>query len=399
MIRSGGNMKLTGLKAAGLVLGILAVSVFLGAQAPERFFDTAPVEARGRAAGRLLSLRGDDPEPRGPEEDRGSWTSPGSSWSASIIPGKRPITPTASRLRPGERHRLVPLPRRSRRTSPRTPSSRRTPARRNTSGSSGPRTASSSSAVPTFRPPSSGKRRASSRPIEDPVRHYFEVSAIFHLLGGSQDPAFQGLLEGRPDFPVLGICLGCQSLNVGTGGDPRSRTSGTRSTGRRASRTSSPSIPSNGTTIRTSSSIPGTGSSATTSTGSGSRKRASSARTWASRAPTARGPQLPPPGPGKDGPGVADDRVVHGREDRRSRRARRGSPTSSASSSTPSTGLLWESDPVHRQAPGDTAFSYKALLEGTPPSYDFNQGIWRWLEPAARSRPPARGRKDICRLP
>ena len=41
--------------------------------------------------------------------------------------------------------------------------------------------------------------------------------------------------------------------------------------------------------------------------------------------------------------------------------------------------LLWESDPVHRQAPGDAPFSYKALLEGTPPSYDFNRGIWRWL--------------------
>jgi len=54
--------------------------------------------------------------------------------------------------------------------------------------------------------------------IEDPCRHYMELSFIFHLLGGSQDENFKGLLESKPDFPVLGICLGCQTLNVGTGG-------------------------------------------------------------------------------------------------------------------------------------------------------------------------------------
>ncbi len=54
--------------------------------------------------------------------------------------------------------------------------------------------------------------------IEDPCRHYFELSAIFHLLGGWQDDAFTPLLQARPGFPVLGICLGLQSLNVGTGG-------------------------------------------------------------------------------------------------------------------------------------------------------------------------------------
>jgi putative glutamine amidotransferase len=54
--------------------------------------------------------------------------------------------------------------------------------------------------------------------IEDPYRHFLEVSLVFHLLGGYQDESFQPLLEKRPDFPVLGLCLGCQSLNVGTGG-------------------------------------------------------------------------------------------------------------------------------------------------------------------------------------
>lgn len=54
--------------------------------------------------------------------------------------------------------------------------------------------------------------------ISDPYRHYLESSAVFHLLGGSQDAAFKPLLEKRPGFPVLGICLGFQTLNVGTGG-------------------------------------------------------------------------------------------------------------------------------------------------------------------------------------
>ena len=54
--------------------------------------------------------------------------------------------------------------------------------------------------------------------IEDPYRHFLEVSFIFHLLGGHQDKDFIPLLDRRPDFPILGLCLGGQSLNVGTGG-------------------------------------------------------------------------------------------------------------------------------------------------------------------------------------
>ncbi|MDD8026257.1 MAG: gamma-glutamyl-gamma-aminobutyrate hydrolase family protein [Acidobacteriota bacterium] len=54
--------------------------------------------------------------------------------------------------------------------------------------------------------------------VTDPYRHYIELAAIFHLLGGSRDTAFKAYLEKRPDFPILGICLGMQSLNVGTGG-------------------------------------------------------------------------------------------------------------------------------------------------------------------------------------
>lgn len=63
-----------------------------------------------------------------------------------------------------------------------------------------------------------GDRTSLLSVIEDPYRHYFELSAIFHLLGGYQDPDFKPLLAENPELPVLGICLGAQSLNVGTGG-------------------------------------------------------------------------------------------------------------------------------------------------------------------------------------
>lgn len=54
--------------------------------------------------------------------------------------------------------------------------------------------------------------------ISTPYRHFLELSFIFHLLGGLQDESFKPLLESREKFPVLGICLGAQSLNIGTGG-------------------------------------------------------------------------------------------------------------------------------------------------------------------------------------
>jgi putative glutamine amidotransferase len=54
--------------------------------------------------------------------------------------------------------------------------------------------------------------------IETPYRSFLETSFIFHLLGGNQDSTFVPLLTSNFEFPILGICLGCQSLNVGTGG-------------------------------------------------------------------------------------------------------------------------------------------------------------------------------------
>ncbi len=54
--------------------------------------------------------------------------------------------------------------------------------------------------------------------IRTPFRHFFELSFVFHLLGGHQDPDFRPFLKESPEFPILGICLGEQTLNVGTGG-------------------------------------------------------------------------------------------------------------------------------------------------------------------------------------
>ncbi|HUW06898.1 MAG TPA: gamma-glutamyl-gamma-aminobutyrate hydrolase family protein [Williamwhitmania sp.] len=54
--------------------------------------------------------------------------------------------------------------------------------------------------------------------VTDPYRHYMELSFMFHLLGGSQNAAFRPLLEDKPNFGVLGICLGMQTMNVATGG-------------------------------------------------------------------------------------------------------------------------------------------------------------------------------------
>lgn len=54
--------------------------------------------------------------------------------------------------------------------------------------------------------------------IEDPARHYFEVSFLFHLLGSSRNLKQRPLLDSRPDYLVLGLCLGMQSMNVAAGG-------------------------------------------------------------------------------------------------------------------------------------------------------------------------------------
>ncbi len=52
----------------------------------------------------------------------------------------------------------------------------------------------------------------------DPGRHFFEISFLFHLLGGSRSVSFAPLLNENPEYLVTGFCLGMQSMNVATGG-------------------------------------------------------------------------------------------------------------------------------------------------------------------------------------
>lgn len=54
--------------------------------------------------------------------------------------------------------------------------------------------------------------------VTDPNRHLFELSFLYHLLGGKQSENFVPFLHFRPDYFVTGFCLGMQSMNVATGG-------------------------------------------------------------------------------------------------------------------------------------------------------------------------------------
>jgi len=63
-----------------------------------------------------------------------------------------------------------------------------------------------------------GQKTSILSQIQTPYRHLLALSMVFHLLGGSQDDDFAGFLETNIKYPVLGICLGFQTLNVGTGG-------------------------------------------------------------------------------------------------------------------------------------------------------------------------------------
>ena len=51
-----------------------------------------------------------------------------------------------------------------------------------------------------------------------PSDRNWEISFLFHLLGGYQNKDFIPFLEQKPDYLILGICLGMQEMNVATGG-------------------------------------------------------------------------------------------------------------------------------------------------------------------------------------
>lgn len=54
--------------------------------------------------------------------------------------------------------------------------------------------------------------------VTDPNRHLFELSYLFHLLGGYQNESFIPYIAEKPNYFVSGFCLGMQSMNVATGG-------------------------------------------------------------------------------------------------------------------------------------------------------------------------------------
>lgn len=70
---------------------------------------------------------------------------------------------------------------------------------------------------PDIQPEIYGQKNEFSE-VTDPNRHLFELSFLFHLLGGKQNPEFDPLLNYKPNYMVTGFCLGLQTMNVATGG-------------------------------------------------------------------------------------------------------------------------------------------------------------------------------------
>lgn len=54
--------------------------------------------------------------------------------------------------------------------------------------------------------------------VETPARHIFEVAFLVAALGSAKAPGVTPILATRKDFPILGICVGMQTLNVAGGG-------------------------------------------------------------------------------------------------------------------------------------------------------------------------------------
>lgn len=70
---------------------------------------------------------------------------------------------------------------------------------------------------PDIQPEAYGQKNLYSE-VTDPNRHLFELSFLFQLLGGNQNPDFMPFLKEKPNYFVTGFCLGLQSMNVATGG-------------------------------------------------------------------------------------------------------------------------------------------------------------------------------------
>lgn len=214
--------------------------------------------------------------------------------------------------------------------------------------------------------------------ISDPYRHWFEVSAVFHLLGGFQDDKFVPLLEARPGFPVLGICLGFQTLNVGTGGtlvqdiwsELYAKTTveevialGPEQWHNNPYRLLFPLDKLIGYNFH--SLQLGNGSLFVKAMGfqPSDHPRILSSHHQAIE---------------KIGKGLVavassrDGRVIEAVEHKKY-------PNVLGIQFHPEHYQLFDAEPRHRQKPGDSPTSFRAILEGTPPSLEFNQKIWSWF--------------------
>ncbi|MEN6559383.1 MAG: gamma-glutamyl-gamma-aminobutyrate hydrolase family protein [Acidobacteriota bacterium] len=223
-----------------------------------------------------------------------------------------------------------------------------------------------------------GEKTSLFTEISDPFRHYLEVSAAFHFLGGSQDPGFKPLLEGRPGFPVLGICLGLQTMNIGTGGtlaqdirwDVYGQTTfeGTIALGPEQWHTNPyrglfPLDRLMGYSFH--SLQLGDGSVFVKAMGfkPSDHPRVLSAHHQAI---------------GRMGKGLVatassrDGRIVEAVQHEKY-------PNVLGVQFHPEHPLLFDPGPRQRQKPGDAPTSFLAILEGTPPSVEFNKAIWRWF--------------------
>ncbi len=214
--------------------------------------------------------------------------------------------------------------------------------------------------------------------IEDPYRHWLELSAVFHFLGGSQDATVKPLLETRPGFPILGICLGFQTLNVGTGGtliqdiwsELYGKTTvedvialGPEQWHNNPYRKLYPLDKLMGYNFHT------------LQLGDRSKfvkvmgfKVTDHPRILSSHHQAADGL-------GKGLVAVAtsrDGKIVEAVEHMKY-------PNVLGVQFHPEHPMLWDTKPQFRQKPDDPLTSYNAILAGTPPSLEFNKGIWKWF--------------------
>jgi len=214
--------------------------------------------------------------------------------------------------------------------------------------------------------------------IEDPARHDLEVSAVFHLLGGSQDDAFTALLDSRPRFPVLGICLGFQTMNVGTGGtltqDIWAEVYG-KTTVEDAIALGPERWHNN--PYRLLFPLDKLMSYNFHSLELGEKglfcsalgfKTTDHPRILSShhQAVEKLGKDLVPIATSRDGRII--EAVTHKKY-----------PCVLGVQFHPEHPLLFDAEPRHRLKPGDPLTSYRAILEGTPPSLAFNKAIWEWF--------------------